>query len=138
MKLEELLAKGIRTQDSGQFLRSAGMGIGEDTFEILRAYALYSRCERMVWVAGSLIRTRLLNREYLGTPKEFKRTQNTDPRIFGQIRYADVYCFGDSKLYNKDTLIAVTLDKEDNVIEYCGVRIDTDREESCRMKSATK
>lgn len=138
MKLEELLAKGIRTQDDGRFLRSAGMGMNEDTFEILRAYALYSRCERVVWIAGTMIKQRLLNREYLGTPKEFKRTENTDPRIFDQIRYADVYCFDDSKLYNKDTLIAITLDKEDNVIEYCGVRIDTDREQPWPLKSATK
>jgi hypothetical protein len=137
MKLDELLHKGIRTQDDGRFLRSAGMTIVEDTFEILRAYALYSQCHRLVWVAGAKVRQRFLNREFLGTPKEFEAVRSTNPRIFGKLRYQEVHCYSDVEpsKWNDDTLIAIGLDRDDNVIEYAGVRIDMDREEACKTRS---
>lgn len=137
MLLEELFTKGIRTQDDGHFLRSAGMVIEEDTFEILRAFALYSQAHRIVWVAGANVRQRLLNRQYLGTPKEFEAKSSTHPNIFGQLRYADVYCFSDTQpeKWNDDTLIAIGVDRDDRVIEYAGVRIYTNREEPCKQQS---
>jgi hypothetical protein len=130
MTLDELIQRGVHTRNDGNFLRSGGMTVGEDTFDILRAFVEASAAHRVVWFAGARVRQRFLNREYLGSPREFKRAAGDgDDTIIGQLRYGDVYGFTDEIKWHPETLIAVALDRNNNVRAYTGVRINIDLEE---------
>lgn len=130
MTLEELINRGILAVNDGNFLRSAGMIVGEDTFDILRAFVQASAAHRVVWFAGAQVRQRFINREFLGTPREFKLAPGyTDELIIGELRYGSVYGFLDESKWNANALIACALDKHNNVLSYTGVRIDINREE---------
>jgi len=126
--LKDLLSKGIRPRSDGHFLRSAGMGIDEETFEILRAYALYSQSHRIMWIAGAKVRDRFLNPTSSGSPKGFVAVTGASPDLFGKLWRQDMHCYSDVEpdKWDDDTLVAVGLNRDDTVLAYTGVRIDLD------------
>lgn len=128
MTLEELLAEGI-PRSNGCFLRSAPKPLNADTFDILRTFVANPLAAQVVWVVGREVRQRLLNRKVLGSPKEFKLSPyHAAARIIGQLRYGDVYGLTDDSKVSSDSMVAVSIDKNGNVLEYTGVWIDTDLE----------
>ncbi|MNE06303.1 hypothetical protein D3C81_176740 [compost metagenome] len=128
MTLEELLTNGIPRSD-GCFLRSAPKPLNADTFDILRTFVANPHAAQVAWVVGREVRQRLLNRKVLGSPKEFKLNGHVDHTgVIGQLRYGNVYGFTDDALVAADRLIAIAVDKNNNVLEYTGVWIDTDLE----------
>lgn len=138
MTLEELIDRGILAANDGNFLRSASMTVGEDTFDVLRAFVQASAAHRVVWFAGAQVRRRFINREFLGSPREFKLAAGyTDELVIGELRYGSVYGFTDESKWNANALIACALDKQNNVLAYTGVRINIDQDENecTHMKS---
>jgi hypothetical protein len=128
--LEELLARGIHSSTDGCFLRSAPKPLNEDTFDILRTFVANPHTNYLVWVVGRAVRQRLLNRKVLGSPKEFRLFSAIEEGscVIGQLRHGSVYGYVDDTLVAADSMVAIAVDKNHNVLEYTGVRIDTDRE----------
>jgi hypothetical protein len=127
MTLDELLAKGIHALTDGCFLRSAPMLLNNTTLEDLRQYTKTSEANRVVWAVGREVRQRLLNRDVLGSPKEF--TISAGPgEIIGHLSHADVHGFTNDALWNPEGIIVIALGKYDDVLRYTGVMIDVDRE----------
>lgn len=127
MILDELLAKGIHTSSDGCFWRSAPMLLEDVTLEQLLTYTKTSEAHRVVWAVGREVRQRLLNRDVLGTPKDFQIADEPG-EIIGHLNHADVHGFTNDERWNPEAIIVITLDKDDNVLRYTGVKIDVDRE----------
>jgi hypothetical protein len=123
MILDELLEKGIHSLTDGCFLRSAPMLLNDTTFEALRHYTKTSEAHQAVWAVGREVRQRLLNREVLGTPKEFM-IEAGPGAIIGNISHADVQAFTNDQLWNPEAIIVIALGKDDVVLRYTGVMID--------------
>lgn len=127
MILDELLEKGIHTFTDGCFWRSAPMLLNDVTFEELREYKKTSEAHRVVWAVGREVRQRFLNRDVLGSPKEFKLAAEPG-EIIGHLSHADVHGFTNDERWNPEAIIVIALDKDDNVLSYTGVLIDVDLE----------
>lgn len=127
MILNELLAKGIHSSIDGCFWRCAPMLLEDDTFEELLTYTKASEAHRVVWAVGREVRQRLLNRDVLGTPKDFQIADEPG-EIIGHLNHADVHGFTNDERWSPEAIIAITLDKDDNVLKYTGVKIDVDLE----------
>lgn len=127
MNLDELLAKGIHNSTDGSFWRSAPMLLNDVTLEKLRQYTKTSEADRVVWAAGREVRQSLLNRDVLGSPKEFKIAAGPG-QIIGHLSHADVHGFTNDERWNREAIIVIALDNDDEVLRYTGVLIDVDRE----------
>lgn len=127
MILDELLAKGIHTFTDGCYLRSSPMLLKDVTLGQLLNHTRASEAHRVVWAVGREVRQRLLNRNVLGSPKDFKISDEPG-EIIGHLNHADVHGFTNDERWNPEAIIVIALDKDDNVLRYTGVKIDVDLE----------
>lgn len=127
MILDELLAKGVLTSQDENFWRCAPMLLEDITLEKLLNHTSSSKAHRFVWVVGRQVRQRLLNRNVLGSPKEFKIAEGHG-EIIGHLNHADVHGFTNDDHWSPEVIIVIALDKDDNVLRYTGVKIDIDQE----------
>lgn len=127
MTLDELFEKGIHTFTDGCFWRCGRVLLNDARLEELRQYTKTSEAHRVVWAVGREVRQRLLNRNVLGSPKEF--TLADEPgSIIGHISHKDVHAFTNDALWNPEAIIVIALDEHSNVLRYTGVLIDVDME----------
>lgn len=127
MTLDELFAKGIHSLTDGCFWRSCPMLLNDVTLEKLRQYTKTSEAHRVVWVVGREVRQRFLNRDVLGSPKEFTIAP-APGEIIGHLNHADVHGFTHDELWNPEAIIVIALGKDDEVLGYTGVMIDVNTE----------
>lgn len=127
MTLDELFAKGIHTITDGCFWRSGPMLLNDATLEKLRLYTKTPEAHRIVWAVGREVRQRFLNRDVLGSPKEFTIAPGPG-EIIGHLNHEDVHGFTIDELWNPEAIIVIALGEDDEVLRYTGVKIDVNTE----------